>query len=40
MHAHLADLYEADARFATSLDRHGEGLTPFLAEAIRANARR
>ena len=40
MHARLADMYEADARFAASIDRHGEGLTPFLAAAIRANARR
>lgn len=40
MHAGLADLYEADARFAANIDQHGAGLTPFLAAAIRANARR
>ena len=40
MHARLADMYEADARFAASIDRHAEGLTPFLAAAMRANARR
>ena len=38
MHAGLADMYEADARFAASIDAHGEGLTRFLAAAIRANA--
>jgi DNA-binding transcriptional MerR regulator len=40
MHANLADLWEADARFAESIDAHGAGLTPFLAAAVRANARR
>jgi DNA-binding transcriptional MerR regulator len=40
MHAALADMYEADARFAASIDGHGAGLTPFLAAAIRANAQR
>ncbi len=39
-HCGLADLYEADNRFAASIDAYGAGLTPFLAEAIRANARR
>jgi hypothetical protein len=38
MHRGLADLYEADARFAQNIDRHGKGLTAFLAAAIRANA--
>lgn len=38
MHAGLADLYEADARFAANIDRFGVGLTPYLAAAIRANA--
>jgi hypothetical protein len=38
MHRGLADLYEADARFAQNIDRHGKGLTAFLAVAIRANA--
>ena len=40
MHVKLADLWEADARFAESIDAHGYGLTPFLATAVRANARR
>ncbi len=39
-HAGLADLYEADSRFAATIDKHGEGLTGFLAAAIRANAKR
>jgi DNA-binding transcriptional MerR regulator len=39
-HAALADLYEADPRFAASIDRHGAGLTPFLAAAIRENSRK
>ncbi len=38
-HCGLADLYEADERFAATIDAHGSGLTQFLAEAIRANAR-
>jgi DNA-binding transcriptional MerR regulator len=38
LHRGLADLYEADARFAENIDRHGKGLTAFLAAAIRANA--
>lgn len=40
MHERLADLYEADARFAASIDGHGAGLTPWLVAAIRANAAR
>jgi DNA-binding transcriptional MerR regulator len=40
MHANLADLYEADPRFAQNIDKHAAGLTPFLAAAIRENARR
>lgn len=39
-HARLADLYEADPRFAANIDRHRPGLTPYLAAAIRANSRR
>ena len=39
MHAGLADLWEADPRFAESIDAHGEGLTPWLAAAVRANAK-
>lgn len=38
MHRGLADLFEADARFAQNIDRYGKGLTPFFAAAIRANA--
>ena len=38
MHAGLADMYEADDRFRASIDAAGEGLTTFLAAAIRANA--
>jgi DNA-binding transcriptional MerR regulator len=40
MHSGLADMYEADKRFADTIDQAGPGLTPFLAAAIRANARR
>jgi MerR family transcriptional regulator, thiopeptide resistance regulator len=40
MHTGLADLWEADGRFAENIDRHGAGLTAFLAAAVRANARR
>jgi MerR family transcriptional regulator, thiopeptide resistance regulator len=40
MHAGLADLYEADERFARNIDKFGAGLTQFLSAAIRANARR
>jgi DNA-binding transcriptional MerR regulator len=40
MHRGLASMYESDDRFRQSIDRHGEGLTSFLAEAIRANAAR
>jgi DNA-binding transcriptional MerR regulator len=40
LHRGLADLYEADSRFAANIDAYGVGLTVFLAGAIRANARR
>jgi DNA-binding transcriptional MerR regulator len=40
MHRGLASMYESDARFRQSIDTHGEGLSSFLAEAIRANAAR
>jgi len=40
MHSGLASMYESDDRFRQSIDRHGQGLTSFLAEAIRANAAR
>ena len=39
-HRGLADMYEADPRFAANIDKFGEGLTPFLSAAIRANAAR
>jgi hypothetical protein len=38
MHAGLADMYEADARFRGAIDKAGEGVTQFLAAAIRANS--
>ncbi len=38
MHARLADMYEADSRFAQTIDRYSQGLTGFLSAAIRANA--
>jgi DNA-binding transcriptional MerR regulator len=40
MHTRLADMYEADERFAAAIDAHAEGLTRYLAAAIRANAAR
>ena len=40
MHRGLASMYESDDRFRQSIDKYGEGLTTFLAEAIRANAAR
>jgi DNA-binding transcriptional MerR regulator len=40
MHRGLASMYESDDRFKQNIDKHGEGLTSFLAEAIRANAAR
>jgi hypothetical protein len=33
-------MYEQDPRFAENIDKHAAGLTPFLAAAIRENARR
>ena len=38
MHRGLASMYESDDRFKQSIDKHGEGLSSFLAEAIRTNA--
>jgi DNA-binding transcriptional MerR regulator len=41
MHAALADMWEADVRFQKTIDKHGgDGLTKFLAAAVRANASR
>jgi DNA-binding transcriptional MerR regulator len=40
IHCGLADLWEADRRYADSIDKHGVGLTQYLAAAVRANAKR
>lgn len=40
MHTALAALYTADERFAAHYDQRAPGLAAFVAEAIRANARR
>jgi DNA-binding transcriptional MerR regulator len=40
MHRGLATLWETDSRFAENIDKHAEGLTAFLAAAVRANADR
>lgn len=40
VHSGLADLWEADRRFADNIDKAGAGLTEFLAAAVRANAKR
>jgi hypothetical protein len=40
MHCALADLWEADRRYADNIDEHGPGLTEYLAAAVRANAKR
>lgn len=40
MHRGLASMYESDDRFRQTIEKHGEGLTTFLAAAIRANADR
>lgn len=40
MHAGLAGLYVEDDRFRSTIDKHGEGLAAFLAEAIRASVAR
>ena len=40
MHCGLADLWEGDRRFADSIDKHGAGLTQYLAAAVRANVNR
>ena len=38
MHAALAEMYEADGRFAANIDAHATGLTPWWSGAIRANS--
>jgi DNA-binding transcriptional MerR regulator len=40
MHRNLADMYEADPRFTATFEKHGAGMTAFVAAAIRANADR
>lgn len=40
MHAGLADMYVADARFTEHFERRGKGLAAFFREAILANAAR
>ena len=40
MNAGLADMWETDPRFEANIDKHGAGLTKFMAAAARANAAR
>lgn len=40
MHAGLADMYESDPRFAAHYEARAEGLSAFVAAAIRVNAAR
>lgn len=40
MHAGLADMYTADARFTAHYEERAVGLAAFVAQAIRANAAR
>lgn len=40
MHASLADMYEADPRFAANIDKYAPGLTAWWSASIRAAARR
>ena len=40
MHAGLADMYVADARFTAHYEERAAGLAAFVATAIRANGRR
>lgn len=39
MHRRLAALYEPDPGFAANVDKYGVALTPFLAAAVRENAK-
>ncbi len=39
-HRAMAEMFEADARFARTVDKYAEGLAPFWSAAIRANAAR
>jgi hypothetical protein len=38
MHANVAAMYIADARFQSHYDRHGEGLATYIEAAIRTNS--
>ncbi|MEM8985650.1 MAG: MerR family transcriptional regulator [Pseudomonadota bacterium] len=38
MHVNLADMWEGDARFRKTIEKHGAGLTAWLAPAVRAAA--
>ncbi len=38
MHTNLAEMWEADDRFRANIDKNGEGLTAWLANAVRAAA--
>jgi hypothetical protein len=40
MNAGLANTWETDPRFEANIDKHGAGLTKFMAAAARANAAR
>jgi DNA-binding transcriptional MerR regulator len=40
MHVGLAEMYGADARFGEYFEKYADGMTAFVAEAIRANAAR
>jgi DNA-binding transcriptional MerR regulator len=40
LHTGLADMWESDRRYADNIDKHGKGLTQYLAAAVRANAER
>lgn len=40
MHRALSEMYEQDRRFAENIDKYGAGLTSYLAQAIRENAKR
>ena len=40
VHAGLGQMYVADVRFQENIDKHGEGLSEYMAAAIAANAAR
>ena len=39
MHVNLADMWESDDRFKANMDKFGDGLTAWLATAVRAKAK-